>query len=116
MLEKCHSIAQDGSITVLDVENGEVLTRQQLAAGAVACLSWVEEAATPDSPLDNDSLLPPNGAARFCGAPEGPLPPAGRGPPQVLGTLALETLETLEPWYILLRCCMRRTNGRALPL
>jgi len=74
---------------VLDVENGEVLTRLQLAAGAVACLSWAEEAATPDSPLDNDSLLPPNGAARFCGAPEGPLPPAGRGPPQVLGTLAL---------------------------
>ena len=70
---------------MLDVENGEVLLRGQLASGAVACMSWAEEAPSAGSmgQLHADGLLLQNGAARFFGAPAAPVPPPGRVPPQV---------------------------------
>ena len=75
---------------MLDVESGEVLLRGQLAAGAVACMSWAEEAAAAGGGAqpDGDGLLPHGGAARFCGAPAAPVPPPGRMAPQVRASIA----------------------------
>ncbi|KAK9841963.1 hypothetical protein WJX81_001494 [Elliptochloris bilobata] len=90
--------AEDGAILVLDVENGEVLLRGQLAAGAVACLSWAEEAPAAGKHADAESLLPRNGAARFCGAPATPLPPPGRVPPQVYDFCRQPVEDTALAW------------------
>ena len=75
---------------VLDVESGEVLLRGQLAACAVACISWAEEAAAAGGGAwpKADGLLPHGGAARFCGAPAAPVPPPGRMAPQVRASVA----------------------------
>lgn len=82
---------------VMDVESGEVLLRGQLASGAVACMSWAEEAAAAGGGAqpDGDGLLPHDGAARFCGAPAVPVPPPGRMAPQVRASIAAINLAAL---------------------
>ena len=54
---------EDGSLSLLDVENGEVIQKERVAAGAISALDWLEEGPVPTDPA-------PCGGSAWGGAPD----------------------------------------------